>query len=869
MLPDMDKITQELNKRFAAILPEFYKRRIIFWYDEDREFVDKIGELALADAKVCVLTGSNHFVAKKLLAVDDVTSNYLVYCPVRYERAEDNWLLNIALYSEEFRADLNSIWMDEMGLPSSGTLRGVVKKYRKFFNSMERRKRVAALASRVHTGSHLHLAIMAAICGFRDMEPAGIIRAVLSQSLDAGDNRFYQDFVKYGADVPFWLMVAQATGYSAGDAGDLGDLAVHILLSAATMTMRAELLAGLDDCMSTVHQPFCYELVSDWLVADRDGLYDVARFVESAVRLDERLVKLNVSELVETECFPCINECILQLVMGDVTDSIVDVEGIRAIVERRRTLAWYDDVACYYEGLMQVANMQEFFYEHASGFHLPEAAEVWNAYTTDYYRMDSYYRLFHRQFGDSLTVGNDVLDDLFKHVVEQVEGLYNNWFLNQLGANWSDVCADELARYGHVLEVERQDRFYAGRVASCDNKVYVIVSDAFRFEVAASLTEQLRRETQCKVSLSGVQGVFPTITKFGMAALLPYEEMRVVEQNNGNVSVLVDGMSTDMSNRDRVLKVANAKSVALRYKNIVKMKRAERQDWVKGMDVVYVYHDKIDEASHSGDNLVFSACDDAIAEIKNMVRIICNDFGGTRILITADHGFLYTYSPLSEFDKVDRTGFGEQAVEYGRRYAIMQKGARPDYLMPVKFVDEQSGLEAFAPRENVRIKMSGASMNFVHGGISLQEMVVPVVDYQFLRNTSKFYQRNRERYDTKPVTISLLSSMRKISNMIFNLDFYQKEAVGDNRSVCGYQVYFADAHGRQVSNVVRIIADRISDNGQERIFRCGFHLKSMKFSKQDSYYLVIVDEDGLQVPQRVEFQVDIAFDLADEFKFFE
>ena len=37
---DLDKIIQELNQRFAAPLPEFYKRRIIFWHDEDREFQD-------------------------------------------------------------------------------------------------------------------------------------------------------------------------------------------------------------------------------------------------------------------------------------------------------------------------------------------------------------------------------------------------------------------------------------------------------------------------------------------------------------------------------------------------------------------------------------------------------------------------------------------------------------------------------------------------------------------------------------------------------------------------------------------------------------------------------------------------------------
>jgi hypothetical protein len=237
------------------------------------------------------------------------------------------------------------------------------------------------------------------------------------------------------------------------------------------------------------------------------------------------------------------------------------------------------------------------------------------------------------------------------------------------------------------------------------------------------------------------------------------------------------------------------------------------------------------------------------------------------LIITADHGFLYTYSPLTEDDKVDKTGFDQMAVEYGRRYAIMQQGASPDYLLPIRFADEESCLTAFAPRENVRIKMSGGGLNFVHGGISLQEMVVPVIDYQFLRNTSKTYQRNREKYDTKPVTVSLLSATRKISNMIFSLNFYQKEPVGDNRSSCNYLLYFTDASGKQISDTARIIADKTSDNGQERTFRCSFNLKSLKYSNRESYYLVIVDESGLQAPQREEFQIDIAFAL-DEFNFF-
>lgn len=866
-LPDIEKITQELNKRFAAPLPEFYKRRIIFWYDEDREFEDKVEDLALDNARVLVLTGCNNFEAKKLLAVDDTTNNYLVYCPLRYEKPEDNWLINIELYSEEFRADLNSIWMDEMGLPNNATVRRMVKGYRKFFNNIERRKSVATMAKNIVTASQLHMSVMASICGMKDAQPSGIIRAVLSQSLDMDGNTIYQDMVKYGAQNPFWVMVAQATGYSEGDDADLGRLATHILLTAATRTMRPEHMAGLDSFISTPHQSYCYDMVSEWLQSDPDGLYHIARFVEDEARLSARFMKLNVEDLVDTECFPCINECILKILMKEISDYIINVDTISSVVEKRRTLVWYDLVSCYYEGLLQVANMQAFFQEHASGFHLAQARQIWSAYTTDYYKMDTYYRQFHLCFDNSLTVSNEVLDDLFKHVVEKVEGLYNGWFLTQLGSNWSDVCADELAQYGRILEVNQQESFYRSKVASSENKVYVIVSDALRYEVAASLTEQLRRETQSKVTLESVQGVFPTITKFGMAALLPHKELNVVPKTTGGVSVLADGASTEMPNRDKVLKSAHGASVALQYKNIIKMKRADRQALVKGMDVVYIYHDKIDEASHTADNLVFPACDDAIAEIKNIVRIICNEFGGTRIFITADHGFLYTYSPLTEDDKVDKTSFNQQDVEYGRRYAIMQKGAKPGYLMPVKFVDEQSGFDAFAPRENVRIKMSGGGLNFVHGGISLQEMVVPVIDYQFLRNASKTYQRNREKYDTKPVTISLLSATRKISNMIFSLNFYQKEAVGDNRSACNYQLYFTDASGKQISDTARIIADKTSDNGQDRTFRCGFNLKSLKFSKQDSYYLVIADESGLQAPQREEFQIDIAFAL-DEFNFF-
>ena len=862
---DTDKVIQDLNRRFAAPLPEFYKRRIIFWYDEDREFEDKLEDIEIANAKLLVLTGTNNFAAKQLLNVDDTTSNYLVYSPITYESLEDDWLLNIVLYSEEFRADLISIWMNEMELPATPDFRRLVKVYKKFFGAQPRRAAFTKLNKGITTASQMHLAVMAAICGATDVQPGSIVQAVIRGGTDMASNEVFQSLISYGAEEPFWALVKQASGYFEGEDASIERMITHILLTATTRTLRIEYLAGLDSFISTPHQAWCYDFVSEWIAKEeKPELNEILRNVEEELNLRKRFQQIPMEDLVRTEVFPCVNECILTQLMTEISNHIINVDMITSTVEKRRTLAWYDEVKCYYEGILQVAKMQAFFLEHSAGFHTVEARKVWKEYTEDYYHMDTYYRQYHLAFGKSLTVGNDHLDDLFKQVTDKVEGLYTHWFLGELGNNWSDDCADELAQYGRVLEVPQQVDFY-GQIKDEDNRIFVIISDAFRYEVAASLAEQLRRETQSKVALRACAGIFPTITKFGMAALLPHKELTVEERSSGGLQILADGMSTEAGNRDKVLKTANRNSVALKYTDIAPMKRAERSALVKGMDVVYIYHDKVDEASHTSDSMVFPACDDAIEEIKNIVRIIRNEFSGTRVYITADHGFLYTYSPLSEDAKVDKTTPSEQDVEIDRRYLITRKGATPAYLLPVKFMDDR--YDAFAPRASVRIKKKGGGLNFVHGGISLQEMVVPIIEYHYLRNDSKAYQRNKAKYDTRPVEVGLLSASRKISNMIFSLNFYQKEAVGDNRSAANYLLYFVDSNGKQISDTAKIIADKTSENGQERTFRCSFNLKSLKYDNRASYYLVIADESGLQMPQKEEFQIDIAF-AVDEFDFF-
>ena len=48
----IEDIKKNLEQRFSEPLPEFYERRIIFWNDEEKEFIDEVNELELSNAKV-------------------------------------------------------------------------------------------------------------------------------------------------------------------------------------------------------------------------------------------------------------------------------------------------------------------------------------------------------------------------------------------------------------------------------------------------------------------------------------------------------------------------------------------------------------------------------------------------------------------------------------------------------------------------------------------------------------------------------------------------------------------------------------------------------------------------------------------------
>lgn len=850
-------VEQTLKDRFASPLADNYRRRIIFWQDPDGEFSDLVDEFRLDEVKVLKLTGKNNFAAKQLLSETDTDSNYLVYNPLSYSDVRDNWLLDIELYSEEFRADMLSIRMQSLGMSDTPQMRKAMKSYSKFFENKERVAKLTAFKSNYTNVGQLHIDILAALSGTSSNTASGVIRAILMAGLDIESNEAITNIKKFGNESVLWEMIDRYTGYVHDpDQVSLIALASHILVTTLSMTMKSSCLNGLEKLISEPHQQRCYDLINEWMHSeDDDELYEIARDVEEHHHLVKRFDGLDVQELLNSECFPCINECILRRYMTEISENVIKADDMVAAVEKRRTLKWYKRVRYYYDGLLQVAQMQQFYQANIGGFHIAEYTKLWKEYTGNYCKMDHFYRQFHAAFGKSLKESSTVLEDLYKNVADYVEKLYKNWYLATLGNQWTTLVRDELSQSSRLPGITNQEDFYRTYVkpiVSAGSRAFVIISDALRYEVAVELTSKLLRETKGAAQISSMQSVFPSVTKFGMAALLPHRELQLTD----DIKVLCDREPTEgTAGRQKILNSVHDGNVAIAYKTLLGMKTAERRELVSNAQVVYIYHNSIDAVGDkaSTEDQVFEACEQAVTELKNLVRLIANDMNGTHILITADHGFLYSYKPLDESDKAEKSFVSGHIIELDRRYVIADGDCTADHMLKIPMTHCGSDLVGFTPLDNIRMKKQGGGMNYVHGGISLQESVVPVIKYKNMRASSKKF------VDVKKAELQLISQSRKVSNSIFSLDFYQKEAVSGKITAATYEIYMADASGKAVSDKKTVIADKTSTNGSDRVFRTRFTLKSMDFKKTDTYYLTVVEKGTTNITDRVEFTIDIAF----------
>lgn len=197
----------------------------------------------------------------------------------------------------------------------------------------------------------------------------------------------------------------------------------------------------------------------------------------------------------------------------------------------------------------------------------------------------------------------------------------------------------------------------------------------------------------------------------------------------------------------------------------------ELRELYKQHQIFYVYHDRIDAAGDKAatERTVFQAAEDTVRELVLLVKKWTNA-NATNIVITADHGFLYQDTPLEQAYYVSEAPQGEAITKTNRRY-VLGRSLKPSPSF-MTFTSAQAGLvgdiDIQIPKSIHRIPQPGAGTRYVHGGASLQEIVVPVIAVN-----------KKRKSDIRPVQVDLMPETDKITTGQLSVKLLQREAVTD------------------------------------------------------------------------------------------
>ena len=169
-------------------------------------------------------------------------------------------------------------------------------------------------------------------------------------------------------------------------------------------------------------------------------------------------------------------------------------------------------------------------------------------------------------------------------------------------------------------------------------RVFVLISDAFRYEAAEELTQQLNSKNKFQANIEGMLGVLPSYTSLGMASLLPHQSLKY--KRGQTLSVLADDLPTSgLDQRATVL--ANYNGVAIKHEDLLALGKEKGREFVKPHQVIYIYHDRVDAIGdkQSTETKTFEAVEQSIDELAKVVGFVFNNLGASTMYVTC---LLYT-----------------------------------------------------------------------------------------------------------------------------------------------------------------------------------------------------------------------------------
>lgn len=387
-------------------------------------------------------------------------------------------------------------------------------------------------------------------------------------------------------------------------------------------------------------------------------------------------------------------------------------DGARAVVR------FVKQTAQYYDKARSIGTLR-----------LNTPGEYVQKYETEYYLVDSCYRHALEKYHDLMSYEMPT-EDTIGEAKRRLDLDYAD-LVNRMNLEWL-TCVTEKGNAFADVPLPRQQDFYK-KEADATVKQAVIVSDALRYEVAEELMQQLAKQ-KLVAKLTPYLAMLPTETKYCKPALLPHRSLELQ-----GTEMAVDGaVLTTTEQRTAHLRKYREKAICVKYEDVMN-RGGSMREFFKNWRLVYIFHDTIDEASHSQNPFeVIEACRRAVEHLAKLVRLLLNSWDVTSVLLTADHGFIYNDKPFEDKDKHSVPADG--TVEKKTRYCLTTDGGEEEGM--AKFpLGEVSGMAApgvfvTVPLGTNRMAAPGG-YNFAHGGASLQEMIVPVIRSNSLPRTEK------------------------------------------------------------------------------------------------------------------------------------
>lgn len=732
------------------LLRWFDSRRVVFWHDPDGHYAADIEGLELAGIET-IHVANDEFAVKDRLLHSDPRSKFLVYRSGPVPEGIGNWLLDLELAYGVFTADRTALVAQDLGLSGKG-IDEVVLAHEKFFNAAKRVQSLKALLAPDDDATDLRAKMTAVVLGLKDTHSLlEITRALLTENAK-GQHAKYAALGDYGLDDFYWQGVATIYGYQSV-APSIDDLVLWIF-GRAIEGFSADRPGGLQNI----------QLDFASLRNDRRSQDAMAVLAKRAARdLDYRskIEDASFRDLLGLDLFEETDQKIISDLARAVADQTVTPREVTEVVRARQSSVWIDNYKQLYTAISSAA---ELLGELALlNLTIQSFDEGLERYRREWFRIDQLYRQF--VYAARTAEYPKPLDALR----EQVEKRYTNKYVYELGNAWQQQV-DQAQRW-QSSAIRSQTAFYSRYIEPLvrdgDKKAVVIISDALRYEVADELGSLIRQEDRFDANLDAVLGVLPSYTQLGMAALLPHSTLK---HSVDAKTVLADGLPTNSTAfRSKILEGVGGS--AIQAEDFKALNADERRELYKTNRVLYVYHNRIDATGDKPgtERQVFEAVEDTLRDIVDLVKKLASA-NATNIFITADHGFLFQDEALADTFFLSTQPQGDEIKVVNRRFVLGQ-GLKVDNAFAT-FEAAQLGLhgdlEVQIPKSIHRLRLAGGGSRFVHGGATLQEIVVPVLAVN-----------KKRKSDTRLVNVEVWPESDKITTGQVVVRLFQTEPVND------------------------------------------------------------------------------------------